>query len=276
MEFETAIFRIYDRFMGIDDVEVYDRNRTSWNLTALSIISFLIAMSFFGIFVFLHHSYVGQAGCLPGLLESQGLYQNDSDLALLRDDQILNIMLDSSKGNKMTPSLLGHSDNLSLIGLNKSISHPHSDSKDDSTFRVDYAFATDPSLLYLSSDNLNKHGFQQINVTMTPSQCFGSSTMQKIIPIGGVDVIVVNYVKHTIKKGGLMKSRIGDHYYWSSAEFAGKESWLEHYLSRNWILIVSLVIYFCLSTTTALFIRVLLSSGIICFFPILQLLPVLR
>jgi len=84
----------------------------------------------------------------------------------------------------------------------------------------DYEFSTEIAILALPSKAIHDHNFKSINVTYSGSQCFGSWFTQFLLPLGGVDTIVLNNVIYTMKKKGVLISKSGDYYTWSEKQYS--------------------------------------------------------
>ena len=142
----------------------------------------------------------------------------------------------------------------------------------------DYEFSPEIAILALPPKALHDHNFKSVNVTYSGSQCFGSWFTQFLLPLGGVDTVVINNVMHTMKKRGVLISKSGDYYTWSEKEFSKKFTSLSEFIGiiimiiisllnffiiiiigkKVGILLVSLMSFMFLSTTTALIVRILI------------------
>lgn len=136
----------------------------------------------------------------------------------------------------------------------------------------DYEFGFEIGILALPMEIRNKHGFKTINVTLSGEMCFGSKLAQALLPLGGFDTVVVNNVVNTVRKGGMVMTRSGDYYSWHDRDLHPYHNLGEWIAVKINIFILSLFSFFFLSTTTALLVRVLISSGVVLLFPFFTLL----
>jgi hypothetical protein len=138
----------------------------------------------------------------------------------------------------------------------------------------DYEFAFDVAILALPDDIRRSHHFEVINITMSGSQCFGSSLAWSLLPLGGLDTVVLNSVVSTVKRPGMLATAYGDYYsipLSTIRPYSDVGGWIGFKLL---VLVSSLLSFFLLSTCTALLVRVLISSGVVLLFPIFGLLQV--
>lgn len=98
MEFERAIFRVYERCMeGLRDDDPETISPKSCRFVELTLLGFGVFLLF--VLILLHFSFVGQAGCIPSLLTDE-LYRRNSSAhinlnnMMLNRDQILQINVD--------------------------------------------------------------------------------------------------------------------------------------------------------------------------------------
>ena len=134
--------------------------------------------------------------------------------------------------------------------------------------QYDYEFSTDMGVLELSDAVREKHRFELINVTLSGPACFGSPFAQSMIPVGGIDVVVMNNVMQTLKQGGMLLTTHDEYYYWNRRDivlYSNAAEWLSFKFN---LLLKSVALFFMLSAITALLVRVLISSGVVLLFPI--------
>ncbi len=103
MEFERAIFRVYERCLdGLrDDTE--NNENDSKGCRFLELLTFGLGAFFLLTLVILHKQFVGSAGCLPFMLADANNITTGSPFnvsMLLRNDQFLNLNVD----RKFTPT----------------------------------------------------------------------------------------------------------------------------------------------------------------------------
>lgn len=135
----------------------------------------------------------------------------------------------------------------------------------------DYTVTFNEGVLLLSEEDRKAHNFDVINVTINGKHCLGGTSLQSLLAVGGVDIAILNQVMFTTKQPGFMVTSSGDFYHWHEEDLITKRSahdWLSWKLS---IVVTSLIAFFLLSTTTALLVRVLISSGVIIVFPLFWL-----
>ena len=135
----------------------------------------------------------------------------------------------------------------------------------------DYEFAYEIGILAIPLTMRKEHNFQTVNVTYTGSECFGNSFVRMLLPLGGVDTVILNSIIETIKDSGVLLSHYGDYYTWSTSDIALYQSVSEWFSFKFGVVILSFFSFFFLSTTTALLVRVLISSGVVLLFPIFWL-----
>lgn len=136
----------------------------------------------------------------------------------------------------------------------------------------DFEFSPEIAILALPNEAIKDHNFKSVNVTYSGSKCFGSWFTQFLLPIGGVDTVVLNNVIYTMKKRGVLISKSGDYYTWSERQYNHITSIGQFIGNKIGILLFSLMSFMFLSTTTALIVRILISSGVVLLFPIFWML----
>lgn len=82
----------------------------------------------------------------------------------------------------------------------------------------DYEFAFDIGLLAMRDDTRRDHNIKTINVTLSGEQCFGGSFSQTLLPLGGLDTVVINTVMNTVREGGVLITSSGDYYMWNDID----------------------------------------------------------
>eukprot|EP00602_Paraphysomonas_sp_CaronLab_P005156 CAMPEP_0185035770 /NCGR_PEP_ID=MMETSP1103-20130426/27735_1 /TAXON_ID=36769 /ORGANISM="Paraphysomonas bandaiensis, Strain Caron Lab Isolate" /LENGTH=540 /DNA_ID=CAMNT_0027573017 /DNA_START=206 /DNA_END=1826 /DNA_ORIENTATION=- len=217
----------------------------------------------------MHSAYVGESGCLPALLDDYAAMHSSGPFNFT-NDQILQIYIAPELSDKKTRQLL-----VSESSTGNSSSW-NSTVPSNSTFngsRVpDFEFATSWAVLALSKDVREKHRFEVVNITM-PVSCFGNPLQRFILPLGGVGTVVANNIMHSIPTGGIMKAVSSREYYsWKASEISRKKTLGDWAAGKLMIVVASLFAFFILSTTTAVLVRVLISSGVVLLFPVFWLL----
>lgn len=135
----------------------------------------------------------------------------------------------------------------------------------------DFEYAYDIGVMSLSDKNRAKHNFTIINVTMQGEQCFGNGFIQSLIPFGGIDNVILNGVMHTFQRKGALLSSRNDFYSWRESDlrpYFNAGTWLGYKVGVALKIFFS---YFLLSCSTAVLVRILISSGVVLVFPIFSL-----
>lgn len=135
----------------------------------------------------------------------------------------------------------------------------------------DFEFSFDVGILELSGYLRQTHNFELINATMDGVRCLGSPFLQSLIPLGGIDIVVMNSIVATFKKAGMMIDSQGDYNLWHDRDvhpYSTPAEWLGFKIN---VLVKSLFLFFLLTTVTALLVRMLISSGVVLLFPIFWL-----
>lgn len=63
-----------------------------------------------------------------------------------------------------------------------------------------YEFAFNIGILALPKEIRQLHNFQSFNVTLQGSECFGNSLTRVLIPMGGLDTIIKNFIQNTFNQ----------------------------------------------------------------------------
>lgn len=281
MEYERALFRVYERCL-----EGFIPSNPDNSIKSCEIIEHLVlvvTLAFLGILIFLHLIFVGNAGCLPTKLSEYALAHHNSSTLNFTNDQILQIFIDSKESLFFDQSdYLGRK----RRGLRSSFSSQQwelwedqetqisnqtnftslNDTIADEKITPDYQFAMSWAVLSLSEEIRQNHHFETINISYT-SECFGTPLQQNFLPFGGIDVIVLNNVMASIPSGGVLTSLSGESYSWQRFPLQPPQSFLDWLSFKTSILTKALFSYFILSTTTALVVRILISSGVVLLLP---------
>jgi hypothetical protein len=160
----------------------------------------------------------------------------------------------------------------------------------------DYEFSTDLAILSLSSEIRAKHNFTLVNITIPESmivpskksdtsdqlggysqdmkegdviQCYGTNMLSRFfIPLGGVDKMIANNLVNTLKAPGMLTTYEDSYYIWHESDYILYRHAGEWISFKIFILIKTIFTFFCLSQTSALLVRVLISSGAIAVYVI--------
>jgi len=302
MEFERAVFRVYERCMeGLRD-EVVEEGVDSRPLKSclfLEVLCLMVAGFLFIALITLHVSFVQNPGCLLHALQVQ------TNSSYLKADQILYINVErkfetnknlrsydddnygrtsrKTKGlfqQQQQPSSVSFTEGSRYLKEGSKGSHISSNHSEDSYKErlYDFKYSSESSLLFLPYEMVAVHKFHTINVTLAGESCFGGSFLQGILPLGGVDTVILNFLMYSFKdsdqeEGSVLTGRPDQSFYkWSSSSLHPYKSVGEWLSFKIEILLLSLVCFFLLSTITALLVRVLISSGVVLLFPIFWLL----
>jgi hypothetical protein len=135
----------------------------------------------------------------------------------------------------------------------------------------DFEYASDIGVLSLSDKIRAKHNFTLVNVTMMGQQCFGNAFTQSLIPFGSVDNVLLNNLMFTLNKKGMLISSRMDYYMWREGDLKPYFN-LGTWMGFKMIVAVKIFFsYFLLSSSTALLVRILISSGVALVFPVCAL-----
>ena len=270
MEFEKAVFRIYEH--TIEKFSDRDSPSRPSKYCRLGLFILFAATSFYALeLFFIHSTFVGTAGCLPALLMDAGVPHNGKGFKLDADDILsLNLETDirTSRANGIDLT-----DGDGTIYLSRNLAFVTPQENGSLAYNIsDFEFSRTLAVLALPMSIRSAHGFRTFNITLPTDACFGSNAMQQFLPWDGVDIVMLNELTYTLKTDGTMWSLYG----YTSVEKDITESFTpdEWLLFRVEVLISSLFSFFFMSTSTALMIRVLVSSGVVLVFPMLWALQV--
>jgi hypothetical protein len=139
----------------------------------------------------------------------------------------------------------------------------------------DYEFAFNIAVLALPEEVRYNHHFHSFNLTLSGEECFGSPFTMALLPLGGVDTVVKNYLQNTFHKEGAMIAATGDYYTWSREDAnLANLSFAQKFSFKCFVLVMSCLSFFFVSTVTALLVRILISSGVVLLFPIFWMIQV--
>lgn len=231
MEFERALYNIYERCLdGLweqEEAAAPGDNRISRMKPCQTAERIFLIFSMIALvtLLVLHTSFVGHTGCFPELLSIALLQQldtNETDMqrylaahssASLRrintldvpDDVIIQIRVkgkyfygvddvsrhDTPPGYGLLRGSHGNGTATNSSVVNRATVYDE---------QFDYYFTRIPAILGLSEEHRRKHFFREINVTLSGSECFGSENfLQPLLFFSGIDVVVQNYVKNTVR-----------------------------------------------------------------------------
>jgi hypothetical protein len=270
MEFEKAVFRIYEHTVEkFADPESPNRPSKYCKLGLF----ILCATTLFYILelFFIHSTFVGTAGCLPSLLMDAGVPYNGKEFKLNTDDIISLNLENDVRASRINGIDISDGDGTIRIGRNLATATV-SENTTLAYNASDFEFSRTLAVLALPASIRRAHGFRSFNITLPTDSCFGSNTMQQFLPWDGVDIIMLNELTYSLKTDGTMWSLYGyTDVEKDSTQSLSPDEWL---IFRVEVLISSLFSFFFMSTSTALMIRVLVSSGVVLVFPMLWALQV--
>jgi len=134
----------------------------------------------------------------------------------------------------------------------------------------DYEFATDLAVLSLNNELRAKHDFQLINISLDGSSCFGSNGLVRaLVPLGGADNVVLNNIVSSVHRGGMMTTNAGDYYLWKYNDIVLYKHAGEWVTFKIGMALKIFFLFFIVSHTTALLVRVLISTGAIIMYAVL-------
>lgn len=274
MEFERALFRVYERSVdGVLIEEDQDRAHEPLYTKSCRLFEYIVlgsSLFFVVCLIFLHSTVVGYAGCLPEALTYYNSTTNSTERVIIRSDTILGININSRALNINDDDAFHNINDgtrrlRGFFVLNTSI-----DSLPNYHYNFDYLVTFDRGVTFLSDAMKESHNFPTTNITLSPyGDCYGGSTIDYLAPIGGVDTIVLNNVIYSTRTAGYMITRQGNFFKWSEHDlqpYTKVSEWIRYKLG---ILILSVLAFFFISTCTALLVRTLISSGIVIIFPII-------
>lgn len=329
MEFERAIFRVYERsveaFIYEEDPARTEEPVYSKSCQLCEWFLLLLGISITVCLGALHTNFVGRTGCLPGELMFYNASLNASSPYVLQKDDILGINIrdqrkpispgfftDDGKttleeeetvgvwktakyashmvfstysligkyGRSMPskkrqylksstmnyPAFNGLATNSSSAASNSSTDN--SQSVSDLAFNFDYIVTFDEGITLMEPSMLRKHDFNVMNVTLYGTECFGGSTLDTLLrSTASFDIAVLNNVMFTSHMPGYLLDNEGLLYRWTASDYIEKRSAGEWIAWKLGMVVCSLLAFFLLSTTTAMLVRVLISSGVIMIFP---------
>lgn len=188
-------------------------------------------------------------------------------------------------------------DNMNLVKLNSS--SDTTTNKDQYRLqrkKPDFSYASTSAVLSLKSELQKK--FEIVNITLPHQECFGEyplfggSIYGLVAYFDGVGTVLMNDLMYASRKSGVLLKYTGSRASWTADDLHVDDNKTPHkqdmrerimttLIATNdimWykmgILFNSCLAFFLLSTSTAMLIRILLSSGVIILYPILLALEV--
>ncbi|GAB5030227.1 Hypothetical protein NocV09_00203590 [Nannochloropsis oceanica] len=279
MEFEQALYRVYDRSLDsllqdrplIDDVP---QSKPRHLCTVCLHTLWFLALTMITCVIGLHANFVNDPGCLHTTM------QNPRNVSTwMGEDEILQIRIAQS-GLHVTEeeeegaawwSQAGESSSSSSRSSNNS---SDSSSSTDVIFVPDYIYTSNTPLLYLDSGFLARHEVKRINVTLDEMCVTKGPGLGFVVGavVGDLDTIIINQLMYTFRSDGTARNmRTNETWSWRGSSLPPVGGYrlftLDGWVSRLFALLRSLLALFFLSGTTAIVVRMLMTSGVALMYP---------
>ncbi len=128
--------------------------------------------------------------------------------------------------------------------------------------KYDYEYSTSASILTLNKETRAKHNFELINITLSSKECFGSNSFaQFLVPLGGIDHVVMNNIAASLKQPGMMTTWEDKYYLWRMSDLVLYTHAGQWTVFKIIMLVKTCFLFVVLSHTSALLVRILVSSG---------------
>ena len=145
----------------------------------------------------------------------------------------------------------------------------------DVVFNPDYIFTSNAPLLYLDSDFLARHEVKRINVTLDEMCVTKGPGLGFVLAavVGDLDTIIINQLMNTFRNDGVVRSmRTNETWSWRGESLPPVGGYsifsLDGWVFRIFALLRSLSAFFFLSGTTAIVVRMLMTSGVALMYPV--------
>eukprot|EP00929_Paragymnodinium_shiwhaense_P031521 TRINITY_DN17631_c0_g1_i2.p1 TRINITY_DN17631_c0_g1~~TRINITY_DN17631_c0_g1_i2.p1 ORF type:complete len:509 (+),score=71.26 TRINITY_DN17631_c0_g1_i2:154-1680(+) len=290
MEFERALFRIYQRTMNSGSVKNV-RTWVEWWMP-------WVILGTGAALTWLHTEYVGEARCLPAEMRRLGLWNHTADGPLLEDDSLLSLhVVTDSPGEEEAGSgealleghLRLHMEGASAkAGSGLSIDGENVSALQEAGWRrrgkpiLRYRYGFDREIMMLRPAVFDKHAFQWRNVSIQESCLMSSSVLRFLFrTMDAYDTLVVNELAYTFRSRGYLE-RVED----DSIDAAQVEAWIwskeqveSAYPSTSRpiivaavrkaaILLKAVISFVLISSITGFFIRVAVNGSAVLMFPV--------
>ena len=144
----------------------------------------------------------------------------------------------------------------------------------DVVFNPDYIFTSNAPLLYLDSEFLARHEVKRINVTLDEMCVTKGPGLGFVLAavVGDLDTIIINQLMFTFRSDGVVRSmRTNETWSWRGESLPPVGGYsifsLDGWVFRVFALLRSLSAFFFLSGTTAIVVRMLMTSGVALMYP---------
>jgi len=285
MEFERALFRVYDR--SLESIQLdspwFGNARPSVILKWSQKILMIVALGMIVLTATLHTTFVEQPGCLKQKLETyhQNLLAINPNATgeLLPKDVILRLAISQyadpaelvPSPSEQTASVIPETKNVTRLSTNTLATDPTQNGPGKTEFDAKYEFSVSFPLMLMDGDLRSKLGVRELNITLEHT-CFGATPFDRFLVLAtGHDTPVINMLMFSLHSGGLLKNMFTkEEWSWGKGELppAGGYSPLLRLALKPLALLSSLLAFFLMSSVTALIVRVLISSGVVFMFPL--------
>jgi len=163
----------------------------------------------------------------------------------------------------------------SQAGESSSSGNSSSSNSTDVVFNPDYIFTSNAPLLYLDSDFLARHEVKRINVTLDEMCVTKGPGLGFVVGavVGDLDTIIINMLMATFRSDGVVRNmRTNETWSWRGSSLPPVGGYsvfsLDGWVFRVFALLRSLSAFFFLSGTTAIVVRMLMTSGVALMYPL--------
>jgi len=292
MEYERALFRVYDR--SLDSLRMDEpcdarrcgpRVKPTTVCAAIEVVLVVLVALCFVLLGVAHTNFVGESA--PPCLKSELQFLRDRtaaawvpedhpnktvpDFELLGKNDILQLRVGTEHGTRERTEALDAQfgfDNRTLYGAG------------DGDFKPDYRFTRNAPLLFLSKPFVKNHDVTVWNVSV-PQGCLtrgGTGALGAVTTLLGYDTIVINQLFDAVREGGLLEnSRTKEQWGWSAALLPprGGRAFGAALAFKTGVVFDTACAFFFTATVTALVVRMLISSGVVVMFPLFALMQAL-
>ncbi|CAE7811437.1 unnamed protein product [Symbiodinium sp. CCMP2592] len=221
----------------------------------------------------LHSSYVGQASCLPEVLQRAGLWNDTASRPYLPEDTLLYLTI--TLGDGVTGLTIVEAG--SHRSANRSSSN-HLRLEDASDVFGTYRFALDREIVQMHKPVFEKHNFEVRNVSLAQA-CLAPLTplADALHFFNAWDGLVINELAYSLRSRGYLERMDGDEvleaWAWTKEQVESPNpeqgrSWLASLFRKLLILLGSLLSFALISAVTGLFIRIAVHGSAVLMFPL--------
>ena len=198
MEFERALFRIHQKTLLAEPLRKL-RVQSERILPAIVTIQVLLLAA-------LHSSYVGQASCLPEVLQRAGFWNDTASRPYLPEDTLLYLTI--TLGDGVTGLTIVEAG--THRSANRSSSN-HLRLEDASDVFGSYRFALDREIVQMHKPVFEKHNFEVRNVSLAQA-CLAPLTplADALHFFNAWDGLVINELAYSLRSRGYLERMDGD------------------------------------------------------------------